>query len=447
MDAVGLTRREREIVALCADGKSDLEIANELGISHYTVGNHIRRILAKTGSANRAQAVAWAFKQSLLGPAASPNADGEPESKPTPEPFSPGTQPAAAGSGDLARPPGDLGTITHVTMLPRAKSSQIPATDQTALSLMNGLQEALIDPLRWDDTLLEFGRAFGSHIPMLTWGHHSSGARLSYTRCPTLDGGWIERYDTEYARLNPVKGQLRVAPDFFGTTEDLVLDSAFYESRFYTEYMRPLDHWIASSWVIHVDAEWAASLFLAQPRAHGCTTARERELGALILPFVRHTLNSLWSEARHHAEAARGAVVARAMSRRERRSLDDRRRGILLLDGVGHLIAANSVGEQLVREGRFLRGGGIGSLSATTEPSRIALDLAIRNAARAAERRGFASVAEIDLPATDDSRTHAKATVLPRLAEGAEHPTPVTLASVVVTVELPFPRTAEPGMN
>ena len=55
-----LTDREREIVALVADGLDNQAIARRLYLSEGTVRNHISAILAKTNLANRTQlAVEW----------------------------------------------------------------------------------------------------------------------------------------------------------------------------------------------------------------------------------------------------------------------------------------------------------------------------------------------------------------------------------------------------
>src|SRR6266404_6094285 len=48
----GLTRREREIMRLVADGHSNKEIARSLGISHRTVEVHRARVMQKTGVTN-----------------------------------------------------------------------------------------------------------------------------------------------------------------------------------------------------------------------------------------------------------------------------------------------------------------------------------------------------------------------------------------------------------
>ena len=64
--AGGVTQREREILCWLREGKSNLQIAEELGISALTVKNHVQKILRKLNAANRAQAVAQAMSLQLL---------------------------------------------------------------------------------------------------------------------------------------------------------------------------------------------------------------------------------------------------------------------------------------------------------------------------------------------------------------------------------------------
>ena len=57
---VELTRREREVIALIARGKSDGVIAETLSLSRNTVRNHVARLYAKIGAHNRSEAIVWA---------------------------------------------------------------------------------------------------------------------------------------------------------------------------------------------------------------------------------------------------------------------------------------------------------------------------------------------------------------------------------------------------
>lgn len=61
-----LTKREREVLRLLADGRSNDAIGAELGISAETVRTHIRKAMAKLDADTRTQAVATALRQSLI---------------------------------------------------------------------------------------------------------------------------------------------------------------------------------------------------------------------------------------------------------------------------------------------------------------------------------------------------------------------------------------------
>ncbi|MFG2088314.1 MULTISPECIES: response regulator [unclassified Spirillospora] len=63
----GLTRREAEVLALIAQGRSNTEIAGDLFISEATVKTHINNLFAKANLRDRAQAVTYAFRHGLAG--------------------------------------------------------------------------------------------------------------------------------------------------------------------------------------------------------------------------------------------------------------------------------------------------------------------------------------------------------------------------------------------
>jgi len=48
-----LTRREKEILPLVADGLTDKDIAQRLNISHHTVKGHLQHVFAKMGVSSR----------------------------------------------------------------------------------------------------------------------------------------------------------------------------------------------------------------------------------------------------------------------------------------------------------------------------------------------------------------------------------------------------------
>jgi DNA-binding NarL/FixJ family response regulator len=63
---VGLTQRERDVLALVAAGLSDRSIAAALGVGVYTVKGHIKNLLGKLHAANRHEAVVAARRRQLL---------------------------------------------------------------------------------------------------------------------------------------------------------------------------------------------------------------------------------------------------------------------------------------------------------------------------------------------------------------------------------------------
>ena len=62
-----LTGREREVLRLIAQGRSNAEIAGELYISQATVKTHVTRVLMKLGLRNRAQTIVLAHRHGIAG--------------------------------------------------------------------------------------------------------------------------------------------------------------------------------------------------------------------------------------------------------------------------------------------------------------------------------------------------------------------------------------------
>ncbi|AGS68688.1 response regulator [Streptomyces collinus] len=62
-----LTDREREVLGLIADGRSNREIARALVLSEKTVKTHVSNILMKLDLADRTQAALWAVRHGVTG--------------------------------------------------------------------------------------------------------------------------------------------------------------------------------------------------------------------------------------------------------------------------------------------------------------------------------------------------------------------------------------------
>ncbi|HYI15004.1 MAG TPA: LuxR C-terminal-related transcriptional regulator, partial [Thermomicrobiales bacterium] len=63
--AVGLTKREVDVLRLIADSKADKEIADILSISPFTVMRHVQNILAKLDLPSRTAAATWAMRNGV----------------------------------------------------------------------------------------------------------------------------------------------------------------------------------------------------------------------------------------------------------------------------------------------------------------------------------------------------------------------------------------------
>lgn len=62
-----LTEREREVLGLIADGRSNREIARALVLSEKTVKTHVSNILMKLDLSDRTQAALWAVRRRAAG--------------------------------------------------------------------------------------------------------------------------------------------------------------------------------------------------------------------------------------------------------------------------------------------------------------------------------------------------------------------------------------------
>ena len=106
-DHAELTTREREVLAMVVEGKTNREIGAALYISESTAGVHVSNILAKLGVSSRTEAATFAIQAGLIGtpPAAVEEAAPEPVEPPfLPPPTVPTGWRAPPGGPDAPAP-------------------------------------------------------------------------------------------------------------------------------------------------------------------------------------------------------------------------------------------------------------------------------------------------------------------------------------------------------
>jgi DNA-binding NarL/FixJ family response regulator len=64
----GLSPRELEVLEMVSKGLTNKEIAQAIQVSHFTVRNHVRRIIDKLDVGDRTEAATLAIKQGILSP-------------------------------------------------------------------------------------------------------------------------------------------------------------------------------------------------------------------------------------------------------------------------------------------------------------------------------------------------------------------------------------------
>jgi DNA-binding NarL/FixJ family response regulator len=65
VSAADLTARQLEVAMLVAQGSTNKQIAQRLGISRLTAETHVRNILERLGAASRSEIATWATQRAL----------------------------------------------------------------------------------------------------------------------------------------------------------------------------------------------------------------------------------------------------------------------------------------------------------------------------------------------------------------------------------------------
>jgi DNA-binding NarL/FixJ family response regulator len=67
LSAASLTNREKQVLQILVEGRSNKEIARPLGIEERTVKAHISKMMRKIGVANRVAVSTYAISRLLVG--------------------------------------------------------------------------------------------------------------------------------------------------------------------------------------------------------------------------------------------------------------------------------------------------------------------------------------------------------------------------------------------
>jgi DNA-binding CsgD family transcriptional regulator len=137
-----LSKREREVLRLLADGMSGAQIAERLFLSPETVRTHVRNAMAKLGASTRSQAIAIALQHGELSEPPDPAA-------PEPQPAGPSRREGqsrivaaqtslAAGAADAAL----QALLVGITSLPDLDGGMVFVADEEGLSLRRGAHVA-----------------------------------------------------------------------------------------------------------------------------------------------------------------------------------------------------------------------------------------------------------------------------------------------------------------
>lgn len=115
-----LTERERDVLRLLMDGRSNASIAQALGISLNTVRTHVHRVLTKLGVCTRVEAAAVGRREGLASPwASTPEAAGDSRPQAV-RILAVGDLPPGCGGLQAVLPQEDLMLLAHVLEVDRA---------------------------------------------------------------------------------------------------------------------------------------------------------------------------------------------------------------------------------------------------------------------------------------------------------------------------------------
>jgi DNA-binding CsgD family transcriptional regulator len=233
-----LTRREREILGLLAEGMSGAQIAEKLVLSPETVRTHVRNAMAKLGASTRSQAVALALQRQEIA-AAAPVASRAA----VPERVAPPTDPSAALTAML----------DGLVSLYDVDGGAIYLAEEEGLSLLRvagvegGSRAELPERVALGDGAL--GRAALERRSQLLQESGAASSRGPLIAAPMLGGGRLLGVIALAARVSrPVgRNELLLLQAFSNRVGEVLLAGADVDARLERAMERFRDSWSAAT--------------------------------------------------------------------------------------------------------------------------------------------------------------------------------------------------------
>lgn len=275
-----------------------------------------------------------------------------------------------------------------------------PLSTHMLSDLIGSIYDCTLDPSRWDETLAEIVGAFEGEVVNLSLIDLRRD-RLLIEKSVGWGQEWLEERQKHLPEIHARLGEwLAHAPSLDEPfVASMHLDPSYLEAAPYVQdCLKPrgiAD--IMHVFLVRTPAQFS-ELVVGRHERHGIITAREIELGKLLLPHLRravmisHVLD---------ARAIEGARMADA--------LDQLRCGVVLTDAEGGVLHANRPAEEMMRAGGPIRSVG-GVLQVAEPAARRELVSAIRAAADDEATIGRHGVA---IRLTEPDRPPAFAHVLP----------------------------------
>ena len=209
--------------------------------------------------------------------------------------------------------------------------------------LIGDIYDAALDPAQRTDVLEKIASFTGGHSGGLL-------SRRSLNRSENLycyigaDPESLRAYSESYPKLDPTAGSPSFGVEQVVSAADLVPYEEFRRGRFYREWARPHGWVDVANVVIEKSTTSCTFLSIARDEASGMVDDEMRRRLALIIPHVRRAWLVGKTIDLGQAEAACFSDI-----------LDGLSAGLILVDGIGHVVHTNAAGNAILATADFLR--------------------------------------------------------------------------------------------